>query len=67
MIDNNVNLDPGSCPFSSLSGTFRLGNEELEAMLRRSWAHSPVTYLGDIDFWAVTRYEAIKTILRDNA
>lgn len=53
------------CPVSSLSDTFRLTNEELEAVFRRARAESPVTHLADIDFWAVTKYDDIKAILSD--
>jgi cytochrome P450 len=53
------------CPVTSLSDTFRLSNEELEAVFRKSRAESPVTYLPDIGFWAVTKFDDIKTILGD--
>lgn len=52
-------------PVSSLSDTFRLTNEELEAVFRRARAESPVTYLDDIGFWAITKYDDIKTVLSD--
>ena len=59
------NLEPGRCPVSSLSNTFHLSNEQLESVFRKARAESPVVYLEDIDFWAVTRFDSIKTILSD--
>ena len=50
---------------SSLSDTFRLPNAELEAIFRKARAESPVSYLPDIGYWAVTRYDDIKTVLSD--
>jgi cytochrome P450 len=50
---------------SALSDTFRLSNEQLEKTLRKARAESPVSYLADIGYWAVTRFDDIKKILRD--
>lgn len=60
-----ANLAPAECPVSALSDTYHLSNEQLEAVFRRARAESPVVYLEDIDFWAVTRYADIKTVLGD--
>ena len=60
-----ANLAPGQCPVSSLSDTFHLSNEQLEAVFRKARHDSPVNYLEDIDFWAVTRYDDIRTVLSD--
>ena len=56
---------PEQCPVSALSDTFHLSNEQLEAVFRRARKESPVVYLEDIDYWAVTRYDDIKTVLGD--
>jgi len=53
------------CPVSALSDTFRLSNEELEYVFRRARSEEPVTFLPDIGYWAVTRYDDIKTVLSD--
>ena len=54
----------GQCPVSALSDTFHLSNEQLEAVFRRARRESPVVYLEDIDYWAVTRYDDIKAVSR---
>ena len=59
------NLAPDQCPVSALSDTFHLSNEQLEAVMRKARAESPTVYLEDIDFWAVTKYDDIKTVLGD--
>lgn len=59
------NLAPDQCPVSALSDTFYLSNEQLEAVMRKARAESPTVYLEDIDFWAVTKYDDIKTVLGD--
>ena len=59
------NVAPDECPVSALSDTFRLSNEQLEAVFRKVRAESPVFYLDDIDYWAVTRFDDIKTVLGD--
>jgi cytochrome P450 len=56
---------PEQCPISALSDTFRLSNEQLEAVFQKARGESPTFYLDDIDFWAVTRYDDIKTVLGD--
>jgi cytochrome P450 len=58
-------LAPGDCPVSALSDTFHLSNEQLEAVMHKARAESAVIYLDDIDFWAVTKYDDIKTVLGD--
>ena len=54
-----------SCPVSMLSDNFKLGNAQLEAIYAEARSSSPVAYLPDIDFWAVTRFADVKAILRD--
>lgn len=53
------------CPVTRLSDAFHLSNEELEAVFRKARADSPVTFLPDIGFWAITKYDDIKTVLGD--
>jgi hypothetical protein len=53
------------CPVTALSDTFHLSNEQLEAVFRKARAESPVTFLPDIGFWAVTRFDDIKSVLGD--
>ena len=62
---NFSGVAPEECPVGALSDTFRLSNEQLEFVMRRARAESPVAYLDDIDFWAVTKYSDIKTVLGD--
>jgi hypothetical protein len=64
-MDKFSNVAPGQCPASALSDTFHLSNAQLEAVMRKARAECPVFYLDDIDFWAVTRYDDIKTVLGD--
>ena len=59
------NVAPDQCPVSALSDTFRLSNEQLESVMQKARTESPVVYLDDIDFWAVSRYDDIKTVLGD--
>jgi len=58
-------IAPDECPLSTLSNTFQLSNEQLEAVFLRARAQSPTFYLDDIDFWAVTKFDDIKTVLGD--
>jgi cytochrome P450 len=60
-----ANLAPEQCPVGALSDTFHLSNEQLEAVFRKARAESPVFYLEDIDYWAVTKYDDIKSVLGD--
>ena len=53
------------CPITSLSELYDLSNPELEQTLNHARAESPVTYLPDIGYWAVSKYEDIKKILGD--
>jgi len=53
------------CPVTALSDTFHLSNEQLEAVFRKARAESPVTFLPDIGFWAVTKFDDIKAVLGD--
>ncbi|MEH6517960.1 MAG: cytochrome P450 [Halioglobus sp.] len=55
----------GKCPISDLSDTFLLSNEQLEGIFREARSESPVTYLPDIGYWAISRYDDIKTTLSD--
>ncbi len=63
----NPTMSPASdsCPVTALSDAFRLSNPELEATYRKARGDSPVTYLPDINYWAVTRYDDVKTVLSD--
>jgi len=56
-----------ACPVGMLSDNFKLGNAELEAIYASARKDDPVTYLPDIDFWAVTRFDDVKAILKDTA
>lgn len=56
-----------SCPISMLSDTFKLSNADLESIYAEARTTAPVSYLPDIDFWAVTRFEDVKRILRDTS
>jgi len=56
---------PTECPVTALSDTFHLSNEQLEAVFRKARSYSPVTFLPDIGFWAVTKFDDIKTVLGD--
>lgn len=58
-------VNTGGCPVAELSDTFKLSNEELEGILKHTRADSPVTHLSDIGYWAISRYDDIKTILSD--
>lgn len=55
----------GNCPISALSDTFHLSNDELEDIYLRARAQSPVAFLPDIAYWAVTRQDDIKRVLSD--
>ena len=59
------NTAPEQCPVSSLSDTFHLSNEQLEAVYKKARNESPGTYMPDINFWAITKFDDIKTILSD--
>jgi len=54
-----------ACPITSLSELYDLSNPELEQTLNHARAESPVTYLPDIGYWAVSKYEDVKKILGD--
>jgi len=45
-----ANVPPEQCSVNALSDTFHLSNKQLEDVMRRSCAESPVFYLDDIDF-----------------
>jgi len=53
------------CPVGMLSDNFKLGNAELESIYEKARKDNPVSYLPDIDFWAVTRFSDVKSILKD--
>jgi len=53
------------CPVTALSDTFHLSNEQLEAVFRKARSDSPIAFLPDIGFWAVTKFDDIKAILGD--
>jgi cytochrome P450 len=54
-----------ACPITSLSELYDLSNPELEQTLNHARAESPVTYLPDIGYWAISKYEDVKKILGD--
>ena len=56
---------PDQCPVSALADTFHLSNEQLESVFRKARNESPVFYMEDIDYWAITRYDDIKAVLGD--
>jgi len=58
-------MNAHTCPITSLSELYDLSNPELEQTLNHARAESPVTYLPDIGYWAVSKYEDVKKILGD--
>ena len=58
-----TNLPPSKCPVSSLSDTFHLSNEQLETVFRTARQNCPTFYLEEIGYWAITKYDDIKTVL----
>ena len=54
-----------ACPMSALSELFDLSNQQLEQTLNQARAEDPVTYLPDIGYWAVSKYDDVKRILGD--
>jgi len=60
---NNTSDD--ACPVSALSGLFQLSNRQLEHTLNQARAETPVAYLPDIGYWAVSKYNDVKRILGD--
>ena len=54
-----------ACPATALSSLFDMSNPQLEQTLNRARAESPVTWLPDIGYWAVSKYEDVKRILGD--
>jgi len=54
-----------ACPVTALAELFHLSNQQLEQTLNRARAESPVTYLPDIGYWAISKYDDIKRILGD--
>jgi len=59
------NATSQACPMSALSELFDLSNRQLEQTLNQARAENPVTYLADIGYWAVSRYDDVKRILGD--
>ncbi len=53
------------CPVAALSDTFKLSNETLDSILKHARSDSPVAHIDDIGYWAVSRYDDIRTILSD--
>jgi cytochrome P450 len=53
------------CPITSLSELYDLSNPQLEQTLNHARAESPVTWLPDIGYWAVSKYDDVKKILGD--
>ena len=64
-VSEYLKLSPAECPISALSDTYHLSNEQLEAVFRKARATSPVVYLDDIGYWAVTKFDDIRTVLGD--
>lgn len=62
---NYSDVQPEQCPVGALSDTYRLSNEQLEFVMRKARADCPTFYLDDIDYWAVTKFADIKTVLGD--
>lgn len=54
-----------ACPVTALSHLFDLTNTQLEQTLQTARVDSPVTWLPDIGYWAVSRYDDVKHILGD--
>lgn len=54
-----------ACPVSALSRLYQLSNPQLEQTLNNARATSPVTWLPDIGYWAVSKYDDVKRILGD--
>ena len=54
-----------ACPVTALAELFHLSNQQLEQTLNRARAESPVTYLPDIGYWAISKYDDVKRILGD--
>ena len=59
------NVTGYACPVTALSELFALSNQQLEATLSQARTESPVTYLPDIGYWAVSKYDDVKRILGD--
>ena len=59
------NVTSQACPMSALSELFDLSNQQLEQTLNQARAEDPVTYLPDIGYWAVSKYDDVKRILGD--
>ncbi len=59
------NVTGHACPVTALSELFALSNQQLEATLSQARAESPVSYLPDIGYWAVVKYDDVKRILGD--
>ena len=62
---NYSDVQPEQCPVGALSETYHLSNEQLEFVMRKARAECPTFYLDDIDYWAVTKFDDIKTVLGD--
>ena len=54
-----------ACPVTALADLFHLSNRQLEQTLKQARAESPVTYLPDIGYWAISKYDDVKRILGD--
>jgi cytochrome P450 len=50
---------------TALSELYDLSNPQLEQTLLKARADSPVSYLPDIGYWAVSKYDDVKRILGD--
>jgi len=54
-----------TCPVTALSTLFELSNQQLEQTLKQARAENTVSYLPDIGYWVVSRYDDVKRILGD--
>ena len=54
-----------ACPVTALSELYELSNPQLEQTLNKARAESPVAWLPDIGYWAVSKYDDVKKILGD--
>ena len=59
------NTTGNACPVTALADLFHLSNQQLEQTLSQARAESPVAYLPDIGYWAISKYDDVKRILGD--
>jgi len=54
-----------ACPVTARADLFHLSNQQLEQTLSQARAESPVAFLPDIGYWAISKYDDVKRILGD--